>query len=238
MQKPGKTARFWQNVIFLTLLPLSAAVFAAGLQSHASIKQAVQQFIAQQDIPLQNVQVEVTSLNAQVMVPRCHQPLKVRLAPGARLPGNTSLTVSCSAPQAWRIHVAARVDGTVNALVARYPLLRGTVINDTDLEYVVRRYSQLTHGYYSSFSHLKNMQARRNIKAGQVLTPGLLTPQKLVLRGQHITIVAHRGRLNLRLKGKALMDGKQGQTIRVQNLKSKKLIYARVVSSGMVEVEF
>ena len=238
MQKAGKTARFWQNVIFLTLLPLSAAVFAVGWQSHASIKQAVQQFIAGQDIPLQNPQVEVTSLNPQVQVARCVQPLKVSLSPGARLLGNTSLAVSCTAPIPWRIHIAAHVDGTVNALVASYPLPRGTVIRDTDLEYVVRRYSQLSHGYYSSVSNLKNMQARRNIKAGQILTPGLLTPQKLVLRGQHITIVAHRGRLNLRLKGKALMDGQQGQTIRVQNLKSKKLIYARVVSSGVVEVSF
>jgi len=82
------------------------------------------------------------------------------------------------------------------------------------------------------------MEAKRNIRAGQVLTPNLVKARKLVLRGQHITIIAHSGSLNLRTKGKALMDGQQGQTIKVSNLSSKKLIYARVVSAGIVEIDF
>lgn len=82
------------------------------------------------------------------------------------------------------------------------------------------------------------MEAKRNIKTGQVLTPSLVKAQKLVLRGQHITIVAQNGGLNLRVKGKALMDGQQGQTIKVKNMNSKKLIYARVVSAGIVKVNY
>lgn len=82
------------------------------------------------------------------------------------------------------------------------------------------------------------MEAKRNIKAGQVLTPNVVKAQKLVLRGQHITIIAQSGSLYLRTKGKTLMDGQQGQTIKVANLNSKKLIYARVVSAGIVEINF
>ena len=117
-------------------------------------------------------------------------------------------------------------------------LFRSTVIQNESLEFVSRRYSQLNYGYYGSAKLLANMEAKRNIRAGQVLTPNVLRAQKMVLRGEHITIVAQNGGLNLRVKGKALMDGQMGQTIKVKNLNSKKLIYARVISAGMVKVNF
>lgn len=211
---------------------------ANQLQSHTGISHAVKQFVLQQNVPLKNIQVTVTSLNSQVRLPKCGKALHVNMAPGTKLLGNSSLSVRCDAPQQWKIHVAAHIDGEVDTLVARYPIPRGTIIQTDALEFVLRRYSQLNHGYYGSAKLLTNMEAKRNIKAGQVLTPNLVKAQKLVLRGQHITIVAQNGGLNLRVKGKALMDGQQGQTIKVKNLNSKKLIYARVISAGIVKVNF
>lgn len=225
------------TVVLLTALcfvPVHASLF----QSHKSISNAVKQFVIQQNVPLQNVQVNLTSLNKQLRLPQCGKSLKVKMAPGTKLLGNTSLAVSCASPQQWKIHVAAHIDGQVNVLIARHPITRGSLIQKTDLEYVNRRYSQLNHGYYDSAKLLNNMEAKRNIKTGQVLTPSLVKAQKLVLRGQHITIVAQNGGLNLRVKGKALMDGQQGQTIKVKNMNSKKLIYARVVSAGIVKVNY
>lgn len=224
-------------VVLLTLCSL-LPVHADLLQSHTSISHAVKQFIMLQQVPLKNIQVSLTSLNKQLRVPQCGKSLQVKMAPGAKLLGNTTLTVSCASAEKWKIHVAAHIDAQVNALIARHPIPRGTVIQNADLEFVLRRYSQLNHGYYGSANLLSNMQAKRNIKAGQVLTPALVKAQKLVLRGQHITIVAQNGNLNLRVKGKALMDGQQGQTIKVKNFSSKRLIYARVISAGVVKVNF
>lgn len=211
---------------------------ASPLQSHSGISHAVKKFVMRQQIPIKNVQVTLTSLNKQLILPQCGKSLQVSMAPGTKLLGHTSLAVSCASPQQWKIHVAAHIDGQVNALIASHPLPRGTVIKNTDLKFSLRRYSQLNHGYYGSANLLNNMEARRNIKAGQVITPGLLKAQKMVLRGQHITIVAQNGALNLRVKGKALMDGQKGQTIKVKNLSSKKLIYAQVISTGIVKVNF
>lgn len=222
---------------FLTLL-VSISVSANDFQSHTGISHAVKSFVSQQRVPLKNIQVKITSLNKQLRLAQCSQSLQVNMAPGAKLMGNSSFSVSCSAPQQWKIHVAAHIDGEVDALVARYPIPRGTQISEEDLDFVLRRYSQLNHGYYNSAKMLKHKEAKRNIRAGQVLTPNLVKAQKLVLRGQHITIVAQNGGLNLRVKGKALMDGQKGQTIKVKNLNSKKLIYARVISAGMVKVNF
>lgn len=235
-----KSFKKFNNTLIVILLTVYSVVpaYATSLQSHASITRAVKQFITQQQVPLNNVQVRLTSLSKQLQVSNCKKPLQITKAPATKLIGHTSLSVSCAAPRQWKIHVAAHVDGDVNALIARHPLPRGTLIQNTDLEFVLKKHSQLNHGYYGSANLLKNMEARRNIKAGQVLTPNLVKAQKLVLRGQHITIIAKTGSLNLRTKGKALMDGQQGQTIKVTNLNTKKLIYARVISPGMVEINF
>ncbi|GMR15790.1 MAG: hypothetical protein BMS9Abin31_0080 [Gammaproteobacteria bacterium] len=238
--KMKKLQKLLSTAFIVCLLTLScfATVHAAVVQSHAGISNAVKQFVLRQQVPLENIQVTLTSLNKQLVLPQCGKVLKVSMVPGSKLLGHTSLIVNCSSPQQWKIYVAAHIDGQVNALVARHPIPRGTALQNAELEFVLRRYSQLNHGYYGSANLLTNMEAKRNIKAGQVLTPGVVKAQKLVLRGQHITIVAQTGRLNLRVKGKALMDGQQGQTIKVANLSSKKLIYARVISAGVVKVDY
>ena len=229
-----------KKAYFVVLLTLTALVPAHAdlLQSHSSITHAVKKFVMLQQVPLKNIQVRLTSLNKQIRLPQCGKKLQVSMAPGTKLLGNTTLGISCASPQKWKIHVAAHIDAQVNALIARHPISRGTLIQNSDLEFVSRRYSQLNHGYYASANLLNKMQAKRNIKMGRVITPGLVKPQKLVLRGEHITIVAQTAGLNLRVKGKALMDGQQGQTIKVKNLNSKKLIYARVISAGVVRVNF
>jgi len=224
-------------VVLLTVGPLLPA-HSNSLQSHQSITQAVRQFIIEKRVPMENLLVTLTSLNDRLVLPKCGDALQVSMSAGTKLKGNTSLSVSCRSPQKWKIHVAAHIDGQVNALVARHPIPRGTVIQNDALKFVLRRYSQLNYGYYGSAKLLANMEAKRNIKAGQVLTPNLVRAQKMVLRGEHITIVAQNGGINLRVKGKALMDGQIGQTIKVKNLNSKKLIYARVISAGIVKVNF
>lgn len=228
-----------EQAITVVLLTLSSLlpVSANSLQSHEELSHAVKQFVVAQKVPLTNVSVTLTSLNKHLRLPQCKKALTVNMAPGTKLLGHASLAIVCSSPQ-WKIHVAAHIDGQVNVLIARHPIPRETVIHDADLEFAVRRYSQLNYGYYGSANLLTNMQAKRNIKGGQILTPGMVKAQKLVLRGQHITIVAQSAGLNLRVKGKALMDGQKGQTIKVKNLKSKKLIYAQVVSVGVVRVNF
>lgn len=227
-----------QLIVILLTFSCIIPAYSASLQSHAGIAAAVKEFVTQQNVPLKNIKVKITSLNKQLRLPQCYQPLVVDMAAGTKLIGHTSLSVSCESAQMWKIHVAAHIDGTVDVLVARHPLPRGTLIQESDLKFVSRRYSQLHRGYYGNAKLAVNKETKRNIKAGQVITPAVLSTQKLVLRGQHITIIAQNGSLNIRVKGKAMMDGQKGQTIKVTNLKTKKLIYARVVSDGMVKINF
>ena len=65
----------------------------------------------------------------------------------------------------------------------------------------------------------------------------MLVANKTVRRGEQITIVSAIGNIEVRSRGKALRDGNPGDLIPVQNARSKKKLQARVVSSGIVEID-
>jgi len=225
------------NVILLTFCVVFIAQ-ASPLQNHLSIQEAIKDFVIQQDVPLENIVVTLTSVKKQLNISQCTTPLHIAMAPGARQVGRTTVSVSCLSSQPWKVNLAVHIDGKINVLVARHPIAHGNFIQESDLEFAPRLYSQLNRGYYVSMDRLQNMEARRNIRPGQAINSNLIKAQKLVNRGQYVTIIAQNGSLNLRVKGKALMDGQQGQTIKVKNLSSKKLIFAEVVSAGTVKVHF
>lgn len=229
-----------EKALFVILLTFILTVNADALprQSQSSILDAVKHYVIQQNVPLKKVQVTITSQTKKKYLPNCSKPLTVSAIPGIKLIGHSKFRVSCDAAYKWKINVSTFVDGKVDVLVAHHSIARGSILQKSDVEYAERLNSQLNRGYYTSANRLQQMEAKRSIKRGQVFTPGVLKAQKLVLRGQHITIIAQTGGLNLRVKGKALMDGQRGQTIKVRNLSSKKLIYAKVVSSGMVKINF
>ena len=65
-----------------------------------------------------------------------------------------------------------------------------------------------------------------------------LDGRPLVKRRDVVRIVARSRFLRVSATGEALQDGRRGQFIRVRNLRSGRVIVARVVDAGMVEVLF
>ena len=59
-----------------------------------------------------------------------------------------------------------------------------------------------------------------------------------VNRGDMVTILAESGGLRVTVPGRTLEKGHLGESIRVQNVMSQKKIYARVVNSNIVKVDF
>lgn len=224
-------------VILLTFI-LTVNADALPRQSQNSISDAVKQYVIEQNVPLKEVQISLTPVSEKKHIPQCDKPLTVKPLPGSKLIGYSKFRISCSAQKKWKINVSVQIDGKIDVLVASRPIVRGSILHKSDFQYAQRLNSQLNHGYYTSAKQLRLMEAKRNIRLGQVLTPAQLKAQKLVQRGQLITIIAKSDGLNLRVKGKALMSGQRGQTIKVKNLSSKKLIFAKVMSYGIVQVNF
>ncbi|MBR8313184.1 flagellar basal body P-ring formation protein FlgA [Burkholderia dolosa] len=76
--------------------------------------------------------------------------------------------------------------------------------------------------------------SRRALKSGQVLQERFLKAQATVKRGQTVRIVAQTGQIEVSATGTALEDGAAGNTIRVRNTSTGRIVDARVVDGGVV----
>src|SRR3546814_19816063 len=76
-------------------------------------------------------------------------------------------------------------------------------------------------------------QARRNLKANDVLHPGMVEAARLVKRGDLVVVSAEDGRVAVRSQGIALQEGAEGASGQVRNSRPGRA-EARRVGKGCV----
>jgi flagella basal body P-ring formation protein FlgA len=218
-------------------LPPTVAHAAESIEPLDSLREAVEGFLLQQSSELAGeVNVSVGRLDSRLRMPRCSQPLQPFWPAGGKRLGNVTVGLRCEAPKSWSLYVQAQVQQLAPVVVTGRPLSRGEVLGLQDVELVGHDLARLHSGYYGAPDEVAGMVMKRSVKAGMVLTPALLKPQLLIKRGEKVTILADTGAVQVRMEGKALMDGARGQVIRVRNLSSKREVEAAVVAPGIVQV--
>jgi len=239
MQKSG-IVHLFIGLVISTWQPLSAlaADAATQWQGHAAIRSTAQSFmdafISSQHQGRSTV--KLGQLDSRLRLKVCTSPLEAFMPPGGRIMGNTTVGVRCPDDGGWNIYVSARVDVFGPVLIARQPLARGVAVQDSDLELVERNLANLPYGYYTDSQPIAGMLVKRTIAAATVITPQMLQAPKLVKRGQRVTVIAESGALNIRSVGKALGDGKAGDTISVRAEGSQRVVDGVVVSRGVIKV--
>jgi len=215
-----------------------AAAPAAEWQDHAAIRHTAQSFLdafasSQHD---GRSEVRLGPLDPRLKVRSCAMPLEAFMPPGGRAMGNTTVGIRCPDTDGWSIYVSARINVYGPVLIARQPLVRGSMIQETDLELVERNLASLPYGYYLDSQPVTGMLAKRTIAAATVITPQMVQAPKLVQRGERVTVIAESGPLSIRTVGKALRDGKSGDLVQVQAEGSGRVVDGIVVSQGVVKV--
>lgn len=143
------------------------------------------------------------------------------------------LELECPA-SAWRRSLISQPRLFVQAVYATDPIERGATLHGGVLE---RRELELGKGirsFYNDPQQLQGLEARRRIRANQLLGASLVKTARLVLRGEPVKIVASQQGIAASTLGEALQDGAQGELIRVRNLSSEKVIDAMVMEAGVV----
>lgn len=215
----------------------SAAAPAAEMQSLASIRLQAEAFILEH--PYQSPyppRFELGKLDSRLRLKPCRQALNVSFARANVTYGNSALTVRCPVEPGWKIHLPVRIEVFDDVVIAAKPLLKGQKIDDSAFRFAKRNIARLKNGYYSKSGALQQLQARRNLKRGAVLTPANLAPQLLVRSGQRVTLVLNYNGLQVKSSGKALHSASIGEVVRVRNTQSQKIIEGVVSGEALVQV--
>lgn len=219
------------------------ALLLASLPAHAdgeiaaTLRQTAQEYLMQQARSYgDDVRVEVEPPDPRLSLARCASALRAELTPGARAFGRTTVMLRCPGPQPWSVPLAARVQVLAEVLVATRPLARGVPLTPDDF---LRRRQDLataTSGALTDPAQALGRRLRYPVAAGTVFTTGLLESAPLVRRGQTVTLVSGSDGFEVRATGEALADGGQGQTIRVRNRETRRVLEGAVEANGRVRL--
>lgn len=191
-------------------------------------------------MPLENDNLTISLLGspADLVVPAGELNLLVSLPYGVRYnaPTTAIVTVEVDGKVAAVDTLKFDVNLYQQVLVAARPIVKGETLNAGNISYARMDVGRLTTGYYTDLSAVEGLVSRRMLNPGTPLNKYLIEKPVLVKRNSSVMIVARMGGIEVTTYGQALQDGQEGQIIRVQNINSRKLMTAKVVDVGTVEV--
>lgn len=180
--------------------------------------------------------IQLGNLDSRLRLKACHEALSIEFSRRDQVHGNTALKVRCPAGPGWKIHMPVRIDVFDDVAVAAKPLLKGQKIDDSVITFQKHNIARLKNGYYSKTSALGELQTKRNMARGTVLTPSRLAPLLMVRSGQQVTLVLNYNGLQIRSSGKALKSATLGELVKVRNSQSQKIVEGVVEGEGLVRV--
>lgn len=135
--------------------------------------------------------------------------------------------------QSIRVEINARAQVVVVTSERR----RGDPLRATDLVMQSQEISRLDEPFFSVES-LIGKKLKQSVRLGAPLERRQVEFPPVIKRGERVTIRANNRGLLLTASGEARQDGELGDSIRVRNESSQREVLCRVLSPGLVSVEF
>jgi flagellar basal body P-ring formation protein FlgA len=131
---------------------------------------------------------------------------------------------------------AAAPNAEVDVAVLKSDVPRGTVITEENLDYMPIPLVRANASVVRAITDVAGKEARRALKAGEIIRSSDLKRPTLVAKGSTVTMLFEAPGMRLSAVGRALAEGAEGDTITVLNPTSYRKVEALVVRAGTVRV--
>ncbi|MFA0085461.1 flagellar basal body P-ring formation chaperone FlgA [Vibrio sp. 10N.286.49.B1] len=170
---------------------------------------------------------------------RCLQPLSITGRDNHYFPvGHLKRSVTCQDGQNdWRINTTVRVTLSLPVVVAAKTLNRHDNITFKDVKLEQRSITR-DMPFIVRLDQVIGKNVNRRLRSGQLINARFISTPPLVEKGNEVIMVATSGKFSASTRGLAMETGGKGEQIRVQNLKSKKIIRAVVTGLNQVQTQF
>ncbi len=120
--------------------------------------------------------------------------------------------------------------------VATSPLRKGAVISAADVQLRKVNAAAVLGDSVRELGDVIGKSVQRDIGQGEMFNTNAIALPALVLAGSRVSMLFRAGRLEASAMGVALESGVERQEIKVRNETSSKIVTARVIDKGLVEV--
>jgi len=117
-------------------------------------------------------------------------------------------------------------------------LKRGHVIQPGDVELTQLKSDHVLRNLISDEADIMGHRLIRNLEEGETILAHMIQKVPLVKNGDRILIIANKGALRVTASGVVRQNGFKNDTVRVENLQSRKIILGTVIDSRTVRINF
>ncbi len=184
-----------------------------------------------------DIELSLSNLDPRLTLPACPQPLNIELQQSQYGGSKLSAKVHCPDGARWTIYVPVNVDIYTEVAISTRNLRKGERISKHDFNFQRTNTSDISHSFLDSPEDLVGKEVRRPLRAGAVIRDQDLQEANVVEKGDTVIVTAQSGGLMVSTEGEALTDGHVGEQIRVKNLRSNRIVDARVMGPGEAQVD-
>jgi len=214
---------------------------AAVTLGRDQIEQIVREYIQQQAAgAADELRIKEIRIGEPVVLPQGPLTSRVVAPKNTEWAGTIPLSVvfNVGAEPEKRVWATVSIERTTRVVVARRPLGRYKPIDDDDLEVKAVDAAGLPADCITQPETVIGKRTRRPVDTGTVLRPELVEFPPLVKNGDRVRIIAETSGLRITAFGQVKQKGGQGELVQVMNLDSNKVVYARVIDSHTVKIDF
>jgi len=226
-------------IITIFIMTIGAAYAQASTESHREIRQLIHLYIENNITKIESTEtrIQVGKIDNRLKLAKCDLPIQATATPPlSTMSSRVSVGVKCEGSKPWSLYVPTKLQRLAKVYVTSESISKGETITQNKIQLVSMDILKLRSSYFSNANELVGMAAKKNIRVGSVLGNRDIIPPTMIKKGDRVDILAKTGEIEIRMSGKALNSGAEGEQIRVTNLSSKRKLQATVIKPGLVKV--
>ena len=136
----------------------------------------------------------------------------------------------------YATQITGHVSVKRNVPILAHRLEGGTTIVANDLDWIQVPEERITADVVTEASQLIGRELRRDTGEGDILRSHDVVPPRLVQRGSLVTMRIETPYISITTQGKSQQDGAEGETVRVVNTQSNRVVEGVVTGPGIIEI--
>ncbi|HAU07136.1 MAG TPA: flagella basal body P-ring formation protein FlgA [Gammaproteobacteria bacterium] len=228
-------------VLLYTMIAMFSPTFAQvkTVQSLDAIEQLAYEYVLTliQNSAYPMAQINISPLDKRLRLAGCEQPMQPFLRGKGFKLGTQMVGVKCESSSPWTVYVSVKVMAMRDVVITRQALPAKHILTEQDVVMTSMDIGQLRQVPVRQISDIIGRQLKRSVAMGAVLSHSQLKKQKLVRRGQQVTLFAKAGSIQVKMAGIALADAVLGEKIKVKNSRSQRVIEGIVAGPNRIRIE-
>jgi len=238
--------RFYIKIIFLTLVMCFGALVGTNpalcKQSHEEIlMQKIRQHIDQNMLhPAESVRVEFLSALPSMDKLSGKITYSIESRPSEEYIGDTSFNVRIFSKGIFLKEevVRVRIEVLREFVISTSTINRNSILSADDVSVQKKWVKRIPMNAISSLDEAIGKTIIVSIRPNAQITRTMLKEVMSVKKGKIVQVILDNGIMKIMMNGVAEEDGAEEAVVKVRNLNSNKIIYARVIGQARVQVDF